>query len=78
MYGIGGLFLIAGVVLFATSAFRIFAGAAVIGGAAAGALGSSGRSRNPRDLINPPNFDHLGPQNAGGNDQPGDDGIDIG
>ncbi len=78
MYGIGWLFLIAGVLIFASSAFRIFAGAAIIGGAAAGALGSKKRSRNPRDSINPPNFDHLGSQTGGRNDQPGDDGIDIG
>jgi len=63
--------------IFASSAFRIFTGAAIIGGAAAGVLGSSRRSRNPRDLINQPNFDSLGPQTGGGNDQPGDDGFDI-
>ncbi len=78
LYGVGWLFLIVGVLIFATSAFTILAGAAIIGGAAAGALGSSKRSRNPRDLINTPNFDSLGPQPDGGNDQPGDDGIDIG
>jgi hypothetical protein len=75
---IGLLFLIVGVLIFVSSAFRIFTGAAIIGGAAAGVLASSRRKRAPRDLINQPNFDNLGPQPGGGNDPPGDDGIDIG
>jgi hypothetical protein len=78
VYGIGWLFLILGVWAMASSAFRILAGAAIIGGAAVGVLGSRRRSRDPRDLIDQPISDTLAPQPGGGTNPPGDDGFDMG